>query len=692
MKKSMNNWCNLFLVFALSLTVFSCNQDDFIIGDGSEITIPIQIPGAAIPELRSIGENEEKAIQTVDVLSFKKTGSGEFLFDYRLKGRAVNNNNLRVALKVKPEEQYLVLVTNARNEVDNIISTATEGEVKAQLLSKLELSLNDGERWQAISPSNYKALPMWGESSAVTITPQTTSIASISLLRMVAKIDVQLDETAGNDVADKFKLKSVRLMNASKNGRIVPDANNISNRVATVPTLAAAPASHAAPLLYDANWGLTDFAIRGAIYTLEREAHVEHLEANCLVIGGLYGTETTESFYRVDLVGADKSHKDILRNHHYIINITDVKSSGHDTWEIAYESKAVNIEADIIIWDTPNTENIVFDGQYYFSISSDSILLTKEGLVGETEDNTVTIKTDFQRGWHVDSIRDTETKAAPDWLTVKSANGKINEQASGNADDFSKVLFLTDEYTSSPSRTAIVYFKAGRLSYPVTIVQNNKESPTITFYKYQENQLLDKTEFIFPVVVGVATPSVQSFSVDWTPRDAELTIYRMTLSGYQYTEFNSAQNVTGVITNGNMGENLGYVMAPPSVGQGQIDNDPLYERAMRLVFQVTSGNKTVTKELSFKQIYYNIFVSGEPSQYITGNTYTLNVKSNGKWTVQEESNSILNIITTSGDGNMVDGESCRFSVRSSAASGQTTKLQFKDADDRVKEEISITVQ
>jgi len=375
--------CKLMLsAIAFSWVAFSCTDEanngktpNNFSGEEKEIIFSIKIPSIndATPQFRSIDLSQENTIKTIDLVAFHKDNTGSY-FDYYYAGTLDPNNtagastqNCRVKVRIATYTQELVIITNGGTAVSDLVkSNNGQNTSKENFLAKLEYSLSKaGNTWNAVSASNYDAIPMWGETSA-TVTQSTTQL-SASLLRMLAKIDVQLDPNNLAALRSVFKLKSINLYNTLTNGRIVPNSVNVQGDSVIAPTLPATPGKYVGPLLYDKSSdfsapGVVDVAMKGAIYLFETQAPnisepFSPLDATCVIVGGLYDTDTAQSYYRVDFLKNGK-FQDILRNHRYLVNITSVTGRGYSTVDEAYRNKAVNMNVNIIVWNDSNTYNV----------------------------------------------------------------------------------------------------------------------------------------------------------------------------------------------------------------------------------------------------------------------------------------------------------------------------------------------
>jgi hypothetical protein len=706
----------LFL-FAVALMAVSCKEElnlgfsDDTDGGEKEITVQVIVPQNDQPlQLRSIGASQENAIETIDVLAFSIGSDGKEYYDYYAEGQLTggtsgdNVRTIKLLARIKGNQQRFVLIANAGEEVKNLLASAIwKGAERDSMLSKVEFSLEKGNKWNAIDAQNYTAFPLWGESGTVTISPTTSQLENqLSLLRMVAKINVQLDSSV-NGLASKFKLKSVRLYNTNNKGRIVPDKEFISSETkdgklylkVTGATVPADAEKQEGPLVYTdfTSPGEADKAIRGSIYTFETKAVEKEnpLQATCLVIGGLYENDADTTYYRVDFLDNTKTaYADILRNHQYTVNIVDIKARGHEDPDVAFRSKSVNMLAEILNWDENGAgmHNIAFDGQYYLSVSQDEFNFSCEKYDHTSgTSNVLQIKTNFQypgetSGWRVDKIVDTEDETQEvKWLTLS-----INQ---GAPDTLANVVLNLDENTASDAkiRKAKIIFAAGWLRYPVYVTQTLLPGVSITFSN--ASGVLTKNELIFSTPIGSSYTS-QSFSVDWTPKEMDFVIYQSIITGIPSATFSFAPENFGIFTGGNNGKPLDYSVAPKSpLTNADIDKDPFYNRAVQLVFSVSNGLNTAEKSMILRQIYYNRLVEDlQPTYSLTGE-HTFHIKSNSEWKVKsiEPSDILANnssLLSRSGSGDTNTGEPFTFSFAAGVTTGDSVEITFTDPSGKIE--------
>lgn len=346
-------------------------------GNGSEVEVslhvsmPIDEIPIPNPETRSLTGIQENMIQSIDVLSFRINPDNTEDFVYYtagklLSGAGTSKQTFLAKVKITPYKQRFVVITNARDEVMKLIGSVEWAKTpKDGMLKMLEFTNRASDhKWNVSDPARYIPFPMWGEMQIPqVITPSSTSIDGIPMLRMVAKIDVVIaesDAVSGKNPRDNFKLTEVYLYNTKDKGHIVPDRNTLvfstpGNLIVNKPTIPSVPNNWKGPLKYTSS---NETSLINEVYTLEAKAAdlaTNPLDATGLVIGGYYSKDginwdKTPSYYRLDIMTTDKTTtRDILRNHNYLLNITQVNGPGNPSVEIAWNSK-VPIDMMVAEW------------------------------------------------------------------------------------------------------------------------------------------------------------------------------------------------------------------------------------------------------------------------------------------------------------------------------------------------------
>ncbi len=314
----------------LPLTFISCNKDLHIdpgISQDSVISYKLKllVPGNVVTY--AMDDVNESFTSSIDVFAFEVI-EGQERFAYHVSGFDLSRNADEVSFKAKVQRGVqpfrFVVLANARKEVD-ALGNIGKGALKANLLARIVSTVAIGEAWNATSTTDFKPIPMWGESELMSVTPSTTEISGeVSLLRALARIDVQLASNA----LENFILTSVSLYNSKTSG--------------TVASLALpSPLVNNSILTYNLPEG-GGVSLTAKIYTFEAGAEpIGSVDATALVIGGKYNGTSTITYYRLDFLNNGGTPLALLRNNKYIATITEVSGPGSVDEETAWKSVLV---------------------------------------------------------------------------------------------------------------------------------------------------------------------------------------------------------------------------------------------------------------------------------------------------------------------------------------------------------------
>ena len=433
---------------------------------------------------RSITGGDENTLERMDVLAFKVEADGVTeTFDYYTVGakRADNtvgagSQKFDVVVRIRPYRQRFVIIANAQDRVQKLYGSSLdwEGAEKWSMLQRLTLSLdNPGDKWNAISSSDYTHLPMFGQSGQVTVDNSLTQISGATLHRMVARINVNLS----NDpiLRGNFKLKSVHLYNTNDRGHIVPSPASIywdaGQDYVVAPTIPIDVQRHTGPIAYTAfDAGSVDVAMNNSIYLFETEAQPSKpLEQTCVVVGGWYGTDSKESYYRIDLKKANGDFMHVLRNHNYELQIVSVEGAGYETPDDAFRGNSALLTAVVTQWNLAD-QKVISDDQYYLRVNEDRFGVHRYGgvsrLIAET-DYTISSQ-GFPAGIWIqegDIEYDPAVNPGNRWLTLTDVGGSSSGAASR------EVEIKAYPNPTASVRSAKVHVKAGNLSKVINVSQ-----------------------------------------------------------------------------------------------------------------------------------------------------------------------------------------------------------------------------
>ena len=353
--KGLLSFC---LTLSLSLVIGSCTRDAVGDNDLDEVTVTfsLDLPSAT----RALDAAGENTVKTIDILVFKNnrlqyTAVGSNITSWNT---AAQSKNFTVRL-IQDASVDLIVLVNARPIVSSSLGITVDA-IKSDIESAL---LHTSEGLYDVNASGFSHLPMWGSVSGVTIDGSTTSLPAIPVIRMHAKVDVDASIVAAN-----FKLRSVHVYNYQTRGRLVPDVSSTNwdgvAHKALLPTVPPTSARWGNPAFAGAAGNTLIYTDITSSNTCFRDIYLHesnNLGASitsdvrtCLVIGGLYGSDTDESYYRVDFIDSNGDFLNLLRNHTYVIDITSVTNPGYTDPDDAFRSDPVNMHVTVIDWANEN--------------------------------------------------------------------------------------------------------------------------------------------------------------------------------------------------------------------------------------------------------------------------------------------------------------------------------------------------
>ena len=556
----------------LALLTAGCVADRNVrdcITEGEEIELEFALKVPALEtSLRQLKPEEESAVKSVRVLVFKTDGitdEAQETFAYEAQVTTTNltpdaEGVTRIVCKLLATEKPMRIVCIANHNVPDGILTV--GTAKKTILEN-----NDGMKkpftQQGWKTDGSQPIPMWGESDAQPIKPTTkfnscTQLAYgntsqnrhnegvIHLVRALARVDVGVNfeadpssEKAAGD--ENFKIMSVRLYRYATSMYVAgtqATAFNFDNgRRNALPHTPAdvATAADANPLVFTAAAKDAKSYVRN-IYIPEIENKTKtKAQRICLVIGGDYNKSGKQTYYRVDFIRTETNASgkktieqlDILRNYRYRFNITKVAGPGTDTPGEALITEPVNIAYDCLVWDDADIDKIVYDGQYYLSVSKDKFDF------GRSEgDEPFTVRTNWEGGYKfVDEKGDElpkskeEAKKKDMWYYLSDPK----DPAFVKDQNFDEKVFVLENTTGADRSAAekSIFVQAGRIKWPLKINQSNKIAVYIRLYEQVGGQRVPTN------LVEIKKGETKTVEVEYTP-GANLE-RRVTDAGSQFT-------------------------------------------------------------------------------------------------------------------------------------------------------------
>ncbi|GHT02289.1 hypothetical protein AGMMS49525_05540 [Bacteroidia bacterium] len=603
-----SQWRLIFLLlpfFAGCQDLSDSGRGQLLSGDEQEITLNLNVPGKIQTDLRSITSDDEKAISEVDVLAFDVHPADSIIFSYLVTKAAMTtdesgNQVLKIVAQIKPGvQQQFVVITNAHQEVTNLVATGITGRKKANVFAQLQVSLGaTPTKWNAVSSVNFQAFPMWGESAPVEIIKTNKPTINIDLLRMVARIDVKLDTTVAG-LTSMFKIGAVYLYNSNTAGLIVPTSANVTINGSGKPavTQASIPAGLNSPrgsvtaIEYLATTPGDSVAIQGAIYTFETAASAAPDSATCVVIGGYYnGNYSKMTYYRVNFYDTDGTTLlDILRNRQYNLTIKRINSAGYDTPQEAFDAKAINGITTIVEWEDGDWD-IVTNGQYYLTINKNVFKYSKGA-----QSDSVEVKTDYIAAdnlqWKIVSITDLATSTAANWITITKKDSTVGFN------------FAVSAYVSATPleiRSAEIIVQAGVLMRKISIQQCNVVDASVTFNDPDISAAYGDTLTMYVSSTGYIVDPKPRLAVVWDPQIAgsKISIWQSPCEKLDYIPNLYLGPILGIHT-----YTLPFTAPTATIDHSMFSSsDTDFPKGVKLVGRVSNDFLTVEKELVIKVV------------------------------------------------------------------------------------------
>ena len=489
-------------------------------GEEVELEFAVQVP-ALETSLRQLDATQEQAVRDIQLFVFNTQDErgqelGEsnetFAYEAAVKSKTQEGNTIRIrcALKESSKPMRVVCIANAPTPPnEKIITTGFTGKTKKAILEDDQMKRNFTAKWPTEGNSYY--IPMWGESDKQPVSRNTkfnscdvTGLGGtgvnkdnegvIHLVRALARIDVGInfDEDIKGEKgkgSPDFKIKSVRVYRYATSMYMAGTQSttfyfNGTTREAKPHTPEhvgiATDASH---LKFEAKEGVNDYVRNIYIPEISNQGDKDH--RTCLVIGGYYNGSDKETYYRVDFMRTENGtpkYLDVLRNHRYRFNITDIKGPGTSDPGDALITEPVNITCDVVVWDEAKIDQIVYDGQYYLAVSKDKFHFGKDAT-----NESYKIRTNWPKGYQIVdkdgkvwATSETEAGTQGTWAYFTEPAG---QKFATDKDMISTVNVLENTTGGDRSITAKELFvKAGRIYWPLQITQSNKTELDVKVY------------------------------------------------------------------------------------------------------------------------------------------------------------------------------------------------------------------
>lgn len=236
-----------------------------------------------------------------------------------------------------------------------------------------ELLQQKDER-EIVASLNGTGLYMWARKELNAINANTFQSGTVELLRSMAKITLIIDPAAGNDVAN-FSNGQYAVRRMPSNGTVAPfnaRTYTFAEHTITEPAGVAYTGSSAAFRPLGENNASTE-------YTYERRNAPADNNYTCIILKGNY--QGAETYYKIDILDANKKRYDIERNYWYKLTVRQILRPGYATEQQAMDNAAANnTSLDVTIEKYP----IISDGVRKLEVEKTLITFSKNGSVLDT--------------------------------------------------------------------------------------------------------------------------------------------------------------------------------------------------------------------------------------------------------------------------------------------------------------------
>lgn len=353
--------------------------------------------------------SREERIDTLDVLVFAPGVDGKMYLRASATGSEVKNDEGKTVANV-----FEVVMPLGRNMDVHVFANSHRELMRSGAFGNIGKEMQTVLGMVAHSrkydlQKDDQLLPMHGSVTGVTVDKDSKDVLPVSVLRSVAKVSVMLngkmddgnDWLIGGELDEKeFELRELYAFYPADSGRVatadttvfytvMPDSGNV--RTATLPAkLKAGNRPDTLSIIKTSK--VTEIE---SIYLYENIPWTKDgydYATTRMVVGGIYTDPRTHkvdanadgtprvSYYRINFQdvydSATPVQYPVLRNHHYVFNITSVAAPGYDTPRQAAEGKPININVTVIDWKN-EINNVEYNGQSYFDLSERIIRLPR---------------------------------------------------------------------------------------------------------------------------------------------------------------------------------------------------------------------------------------------------------------------------------------------------------------------------
>lgn len=359
------------------------------------------------------------------------TGRTVYSFEAELGVDAATPPHLQAVVLANAYDEATKTKVLAMKERTATESTpAVTGSTYADVAAAMTAEATPGDGGNPVQP----LFTCWGICDRLIDTSLKVNQLRVGLLRDHARVDVTVDV---NVPATTFQLTDVCVAKVSDRIALMPGYDNrtidpedkLTMKVNAI-TLPDGTHTSDSDTVDPGKWGaVTDCAwhwsgvvennaVVGKVFVPECDVRYGDADANvndanrlkraAVIVGGKYNGSDRVTYYRVDFAiknepvadGEDPVYDlvDVMRNHCYKINVTDVRGPGEETPQKAYETVAARIEATVNAWEDVNVD-VTFDGDNWVSIPRMVTFGAKAGSIVEVPFSSNVKPENWQTAW-----------------------------------------------------------------------------------------------------------------------------------------------------------------------------------------------------------------------------------------------------------------------------------------------------
>lgn len=493
-------------------------------GEWIPYTMEFNASDMITPPLRALTKDGENDIESgsVRVLVFNTTPNTNFAYEAPVtsvtpdatKDKATGK--VQLLLKHTDAAEYKFVMLANVPESGKSISTPNEGTSYEEVMKLFTYDMPDKGAWK------NGELPMWGEVTTFVnhndgANPQ---IGTVNLIRAVARIDVGLNVTKGqeqdgtlfNETATGItgiELTSVKFYNMNNKGTVAPAASALEDNKTkvTAPTIPDGATAQSDALDMTSELNPDKNLLLRSVYvpeaandpaeaskdgeTLEPTDKQGYMKRPYMVVG-LKGADKSNkdrvTYFRIDFLKkngeeatATYKYLPLLRNYRYLVNIQNVGGPGFDDENDAKQGPAANIMYNVVVWNESEMTNVQYDGQYMLGVSKDKFKFYREG--GSL---SAKVQTSFPKGFTIEGL--------PDWISysIKPAVDGKNETTDEKIVTFTIDKSVTGDRTwpeleaDAENALKAAYVQAGRMKWLLHFEQSKDLNVAIQIYSDPE--------------------------------------------------------------------------------------------------------------------------------------------------------------------------------------------------------------